>query len=193
VAQVVAVFGVSGVGKSWLISRFASANPVAHVQASQLLREAKAAIDGCNTTPEQLRRGAVLDNQTLLIQAFTTLRIREKRPIIFDGHSVIDNDHRLVEIPCEVIEALLPSGLILVQADAFAIARRRAEDLARIRPNRTAAEIGMHQDRARIVCTEYAKRLHLALHIIDARDEDGFASAVASILTMPFRTAQRGY
>jgi adenylate kinase len=66
--QVVAIFGVSGVGKSWLISRFASANPVAHVQASRLLREAKAAIDGRNTTSEQLRTDAVLDNQMLLIQ-----------------------------------------------------------------------------------------------------------------------------
>jgi hypothetical protein len=43
---VVAVFGLSGVDKSWLISRFASAHSVRHVQASQLLRDAKAAISG---------------------------------------------------------------------------------------------------------------------------------------------------
>jgi adenylate kinase family enzyme len=56
--KVIAVFGLSGVGKSWLISRFASANPVAHVQASQLLREAKAAISGSVATSEELRIGA---------------------------------------------------------------------------------------------------------------------------------------
>ena len=44
--KVVAVFGVSGVGKSSMISRYASGHAVMHVQASQLLREAKAAISG---------------------------------------------------------------------------------------------------------------------------------------------------
>jgi hypothetical protein len=42
--EVVAVSGLSGVGKSWLVSRYASANAVVHIQASQLLQEAKAAL-----------------------------------------------------------------------------------------------------------------------------------------------------
>jgi hypothetical protein len=73
VVQVVAVFGVSGVGKSWLISRFAAANVVAHAEASRLIREAKEAIDGNDTNSEELRKGPILDNQKLLIQAFAAL------------------------------------------------------------------------------------------------------------------------
>ena len=39
--KVAAVFGLSGVGKGWLISRYASSHAVLHIQASQLLCEAK--------------------------------------------------------------------------------------------------------------------------------------------------------
>ena len=69
-AQVVTVFGLSGVGKSWIISRYAAASNVAHVQASQLMRDARAAVVGQPVPSEDLRRGPVLDNQTLLTDAF---------------------------------------------------------------------------------------------------------------------------
>jgi len=52
--DVVAVFGLSGVGKSWLISRFIAQNTYAHVQASQLMRGAKAALSGKPSTSEDL-------------------------------------------------------------------------------------------------------------------------------------------
>ena len=57
---IVAVFGLSGVGKSWMITRYIAHNPALHVQASQLLREAKAAFSGENASAEDLRKGAVL-------------------------------------------------------------------------------------------------------------------------------------
>jgi adenylate kinase len=69
-ARVVTVFGLSGVGKSWMISRYAAAAYVAHIQASQLMREARAARVGQSVTSEDLRRGPVLDNQRLLTDAF---------------------------------------------------------------------------------------------------------------------------
>ena len=68
--DVIAVFGLSGVGKSWLISRFAEGHEVLHLQASQLLKDAKAAVSGIVTTSEELRTGPVIDNQALLISAF---------------------------------------------------------------------------------------------------------------------------
>jgi hypothetical protein len=70
--KVVTVFGLSGVGKSWMISRYAAATDVAHIQASQLMREARAARVGRSVTSEDLRRGPVLDNQTLLTDPFAS-------------------------------------------------------------------------------------------------------------------------
>jgi adenylate kinase len=141
VVRVAAVFGLSGVGKSWLISRYASTNPVMHVQASQLLREAKAAISGAVITSEDLRTGPVLDNQQLLVSGFATARATAVMPIIFDGHCLIDSGTHLIEIPVEVIEALSVSGLVFIRTDAHAIVERRRNDTIRSRPLRSLEEI----------------------------------------------------
>jgi adenylate kinase len=76
-AKVVTVFGLSGVGKSWMISRYAEAANVAHIQASQLMRDARAALVGRPVTSENLRRGPVLDNQILLTDAFAKVLATE--------------------------------------------------------------------------------------------------------------------
>jgi adenylate kinase len=182
--KVIAVFGLSGVGKSWLISRFANGNPVAHVQASQLLREAKAALSGSVTTSEELRTGAVLDNQALLVRAFSAKIANATQPIIFSGHCVVDDGNQLLEIPAEVIAALSVSGLIFVQSQPTAIVERRLKDITRTRPARSVEEIEFHQNRAMSVCAEYAKRLRLGLHVVHAGDEGLFASVAASILAI---------
>jgi adenylate kinase len=163
------------VGKSWLISRYASAHAATHVQASQLLRDAKAAITGAEVTSEQLRTGAVLDNQQLLIQAFAAARAAAIAPLIFDGHCLIDASSQLIEIPAEVIEALSMSGLVFVQSEPYEIAARWRRDTTRISPSRSAEEISLHQQRANSLCKEYANRLNLDLHIVKAGDEKGFA------------------
>ena len=180
--DVAAVFGLSGVGKGWLISRYVSSHAVLHIQASQLLREAKVAISGGVVTPEELRTGAVLDNQGALIVAFATTRASAVIPIIFDGHCLVDSGSQLIEIPTEVIEALSFSGLVFVRGDPQEIVARRRSDITRTRPLRSAEEISLHQLRAGSLCQEYAKRLKLDLHTVDAGDEGCFAGAIASIL-----------
>jgi adenylate kinase len=179
VVDVAAIFGLSGVGKGWLISRYVSSHAALHIQASQLLREA---ISGGVVTPEELRTGAVLDNQGALIVAFATTRASAVIPIIFDGHCLVDSGSQLIESPTEVIEALSFSGLVFVRGDPQEIVARRRSDITRTRPQRSAEEISLHQLRAGSLCEEYAKRLKLDLHTVDAGDEGCFAGAIASIL-----------
>lgn len=180
--NVAAVFGVSGVGKSWLIARFGEATPIAHAQASQLLRDARAEISGHLESQEELRQGAVLDNQALLIEAFAKFRLAATKPIIFDGHSVIDAGDQLVEIPVEVITAIAPAGLIFIKDEAAAIVARRARDTTRTRPMRSESEILDHQTRAQALCGRYAEALDICLTIIQAGDKVGFSSAIESVL-----------
>jgi len=104
------------------------------------------------------------------------------QPIIFDGHCVVDNGNQLVEIPVEVIAALSVSGLVFVQSQPGAIVERRLKDIIRTRPARSVDEIELHQNLAMSVCAEYSKHLQLDLHVVQAGDEESFASAVASIL-----------
>src|SRR5580658_1283865 len=107
-AKVGAVFGLSGVGKSWIISRYASIANVAHIQAGQLMRDAKAALVAREVTSEDLRRGPVLDNQSLLTDAFARVLSTEARPVIFDGHCLVDVGEQPIEIPVDVIRRLRP-------------------------------------------------------------------------------------
>jgi adenylate kinase len=175
---VVAVFGISGVGKSWMIGRYIDHHPALHVQASQLLRESKAAVSGKNVSAEDLRKGAVLDNQSLLIEAFTRLRVTAKRPILFDGHCVVDNGEQLIAIPGEVIDGLAIMSIVFVEGSAREIAQRRRDDTARVRPTRSTEELYQYQQRAKAICQTYHETLGLTLTIIAAGDEAAFAMAL---------------
>jgi len=177
-APIVAVFGLSGVGKSWLIERYAMHSCVLHVQASQLLREAKAALSGGRVTSEELRAGDVLDNQALLIRAFAHVRETAAKPIIFDGHCVVDNGAELLEIPAEVIAGLAISHLVFVEGSAIDIIKRRKNDKTRVRPTRSEDELVRHQQCAKAICEAYSKSLAIPLTIVPASDEEAFAKTL---------------
>jgi adenylate kinase len=181
-AKVVAVFGLSGVGKSWIISRYASIANVAHIQANQLMRDAKAALVAREVTSEDLRRGPVLDNQSLLTDAFAKVLSTEARPVIFDGHCLVDVGEQPIEIPVDVIRRLRPSGIVLVRAPAGEIVKRRERDTSRKRPVRTADALAAQQDRCVAICTVYAEHLGLKFEQVLAGDERGFARSVSQFL-----------
>jgi adenylate kinase len=182
--RVVAVFGLSGVGKSWLIARMIHSEPMMHVQASQLLRDEKAAITGQTVTNEALRTGAVLDNQSLLVRAFSRVHSAATMPIIFDGHCVVDSAAGLIEIPPEVIEALSISGIVFIEDQPGAIVERRAGDTTRTRPIRSESEIELHQNQALATCLKYAARLQAGLRVVQAGDEPAFRSAIMAIMSV---------
>jgi adenylate kinase len=184
---IVAVFGLSGVGKSWLIERYVAGMPLLHVQASQLLRDAKASLLGKSVTSEELRTGAVLDNQTLLIEAFARIRETARRPIVFDGHCVVDNGDELLEIPVEVVSLLAVSHIIFVEGPTRGIVERRAKDTTRVRPTRSEAELEHQQARAKSVCEAYSRRLGLSMSTVAAGDEERFARALDIALQLSAR------
>lgn len=181
-AKVVTVFGLSGVGKSWMISRYAASANVAHVQASQLMRDAKAAQVGQAVTSEDLRRGPVLDNQSLLTDAFAKVLASEARPIIFDGHCLVDVGDQLIEIPLEVIRQLQPAGIVLVYTPANEIVQRRQSDTLRERPTRTAAALTAQHNQCVSICTNYAEQLGVIFEQVRAGDERGFQQFMSQFL-----------
>jgi adenylate kinase len=79
-------------------------------------------------TSEDLRRGPVLDNQSILIESFAKVRTSEERAIIFDGHCLVDAGEQPIEIPMDVVRQLQPSGIVLVRAPPDEIVSRRQSD-----------------------------------------------------------------
>src|SRR5665811_435081 len=114
--RIIGIFGISGVGKSTLISEARKDVPDSlHLQAGTLIKEG---LRLAETTSESLRqrpRGQIRSNQDVLVDSFwDTVRSQPKPLVIFDGHLVIDTDKELVEIPQKVIGKLRPSVICLL-------------------------------------------------------------------------------
>jgi adenylate kinase len=162
------MFGLSGVGKGWLARKLCEHRPeVLHLEASALMRAT------FNISSEALRTadaGALTTNQQGLVAAFTGARAAEPlRPILFDGHSVIDNDAGLVQIALEVIAGLKPQHIVFVSEVVSLIAERRRRD-TRSRPIRTLDELTRHQDCARELANSYAESLAISFDEVQSRD-----------------------
>jgi len=168
----IAVFGISGVGKTRLCSLLADRFDLAHAQASDLLKRAKEEEAGKSVSTEDLRKGPVLDNQALLASSFRTFAGQQARDILFDGHSVIDAGDKLIEIPVDVIAAIGPAAVLFLWEKPQTIAERRAADLSRRRPPRSAAELAEHQARAEELALLYAQRLQVAFFRVHSEDDE---------------------
>lgn len=176
--RVVAVLGISGVGKSTMISAFTQRHPsVLGVGASALLKQATAVMD-----TETLRTAAVSDihaNQQRLVSTFSDLRLRNpERHVIFDGHSLIDNDQGLVIVPTDVFVGLAPNRIVFIEDNADAILTRRLADASRIRPRRSAEEIAAHQRMAKEAACGYAVKLAIPFSTIQSGDDATFAATL---------------
>jgi adenylate kinase len=159
------VFGVSGVGKTSACEAYVARHPdTLFVSASTLLKNAK------QTTVEALRTagaGEIVDNQSLLAGALARFRSgRERQPVLIDAHGVIDNDAEYVQVPLSAIEALAPERLILLEAPAIAVAKRRATAV-RKRPQRSVEAINAEIEAERSAVQSYATALGLELTIIN--------------------------
>lgn len=181
--SVIAVFGLSGVGKSHMIGKFVRGHPhFLHAQASQLI---KSALGDRSLGAERLRTAAandILKNQELLVEAFGEVRRNAKEtPIIFDGHSVIYNDAELVRIPVEVVRRIEPALLIFLRAEPAEISTRRALDPAKKRPARTHEQLMHEQSIALEMCEDYATTLQVPLAVFHTSDEAGFANAIRGL------------
>jgi adenylate kinase len=168
--RVVAVLGISGVGKTTMVTAFTQGRPWVHsIQASTLLKEATAA-----TNTEALRTASATDihaNQDRLTSAFSELRRRHPdRHIIFDGHSLIDNDEGVVVIPTSTFVRLAPDMIMFLEDAADAILVRRAADVGRVRPRRSADEITSHQNTAKDAAFRYASTLRIPYATIRSGD-----------------------
>ena len=120
-------------GKSTLIGRLNKRTPLLHLQASALIKAEQAYRVQSPDSSESLRTGAVLDNQALMIAAFQRITADVEVPIVFDGHSIIDSDDGLVEIPPSVFAELSLDAIFYLSAVPHIIAKRRLADTADVR------------------------------------------------------------
>ena len=164
--KVVAVFGLSGVGKSTMVERVVAAAEglAAAVNAGELIgRRRPGQGDGLRL----LSTGEIQGNQNLLVEEVAAERARPGPPVLLlDGHCVIDNGEELVPVPVGVIERLGVSAMVYVTADAGEIRARRLSDPGRKRPDLDEAELASHQATCLAVCTSYSVELGLPTIVV---------------------------
>jgi adenylate kinase len=168
---VVAVLGLSGVGKSRLVRLAAAKRDLFHLSASDLIKARLA------HTSEELRKGAVLDNQALMLSEFADrVAAAGDTPVVFDGHSIIDTPAGLLDIPLAVFQAIDPAAIVYITADPKVIEQRRCGDSGRVRPQRSADDLANHQALALARARYFAAELGIPFHVLTSDGVDAFTA-----------------
>lgn len=162
----IAFVGISGVGKSTFLKTAMSTTPFLHLEASKLIKEELALVQQQVETSEELRTGAVLDNQELLVRAFHRNISGHEGLVVLDGHTVVDTGSGLQRIPASVFAEMNVCSILFLQDDPEVIRSRRAADTMRFRPERSAQEIKTLQQEAMLTATDIARELGITLQVV---------------------------
>lgn len=180
----IALFGVSGVGKSSLANDVIERcrEEVIHVVASDLIRSASQSeieIDDLRLSSEK----DILLNQARLVREFQH-RVAEysDKVVIFDGHSLVNNGSKLIEIPIDIVSALSPTMIVFVRDAPEIIRERRISDLDRDRLVADVTRIELEQSLALQICRNYALELSVPLFICERDEPSEFEHLVESLV-----------
>lgn len=176
--SIVALVGISGVGKSTLLKAASDRVQFQHLQASALIKAGKEAITASTIAADDLRRADINDNQALLVHGFNNARSPDAPLIVLDGHTVIDTPSGLVRIEPRVFAALGVTQFIFLADDPAAISIRRENDQSRTRPKRSPQELDDHQTQALLNTFAAARHLGVPLMVFTINQVDAVRSAL---------------
>ncbi|WP_375459215.1 ATP-binding protein [uncultured Enterovirga sp.] len=176
--RVVALVGLSGVGKSTLVRRLVEQIPLLHLQASDLIKAEQARRQTTASSSEELRTGPVLDNQQLLIDGFARASASVDGLVLFDGHAVIFGDASVTDVPSSVFAALTCEQILMIWAEPGAILQRRLNDTRRIRPELDAGLLEQQQRRAGEAAARIASELGIPFACFSSEDVHAVVEAL---------------
>lgn len=165
---VVALVGISGVGKTTFLRELAQEVQFQHLTAGSLISAAKAS-EG--TDRDRLRLSNIDENQRLLVAGFHLARDLSAPLLIVDGHVVIHAADDLHTIGADVFAELGTMGMIHLTASPERIAANRANDTRRDRPRLSNDELERHQNASLANATALCETLGMPLLSTSA---DGF-------------------
>jgi adenylate kinase len=165
--QIVALVGISGVGKTTFARQLAEDLPIQHLTAGTLIKMGSAIK---SSDRDRLRLADIDENQQFLIDGFHQSRDPNKRYIVMDGHVVIHGPLGLEELSADVFEALKIDGMVHLSTDPTRILEHRISDDKRDRPILSEQEIFEHQSRSIAVAKTICRSLNVPL--IEATNMD---------------------
>lgn len=170
--RIIALVGLSGVGKSTLLKKVRKRILFMHLQASQLIKDELERKSSVTRTSEDLRTDVIIKNQKLLITAFRREATMYDGLIVLDGHVLVDTPDDLVEIPAAVFNELGVERFIVLQEHPSHIHNQRLRDGTRTRPQRTEVELADHQRLSITATANIALELGCPVSLLTSQHED---------------------
>lgn len=170
--NIIALVGLSGVGKSTLIRKVSNEVHLQVLSASQLIKNQKKSY----TEHDELRFHDINDNQRLLVDGFKLAIDRNKKITILDGHTVIETEHGLSEISADVFKDIGIQQFIFLAEEAHIILKRRSKDHTRKRSVVTLEVLDAYQMQAIGVTTRIALKLRVPVTILTSENTSTFKS-----------------
>ncbi len=174
----IAILGISGVGKSTLVRGLNIFPSPLHLQASDIIKAEIRRRDGLYASSEELRLGPVISNQDLLVQGVLNACKDETRLVILDGHAVIFGEGGAIEIPPTVFRTIGCSAVVILEESPKIIRARRLRDVARVRPDLDESELSIQQE----ISSQSAARIAVELSIPVFRIRGGLELELRSIV-----------
>ena len=139
----IGIFGLSGVGKSFLTNEIVSQNlDYVVTSASKLIKQASHKI-----LLDELNSPVVKENQSILINEFESFcKIHKNQSVIVELHNVIETIDDLIQIEDDVFDNLKLDVAFFITRPPEVIFNHRLQDKSRIRANKTIAEITQLQE-----------------------------------------------
>jgi len=156
--RVVALTGISGVGKTTYLRKLSTTHVFQHLTGGTLIAAAR---EQSSIARDSMRHADLEENQQLLIQGFKLERDPRANLIIMDGHVVVDNGFGLTRISSAVFEAIDASMMLHLEADPERIFKNRSEDSSRSRPAWDVETLAHHQETSREHARFVARNLRI--------------------------------
>ncbi|MEO0917612.1 MAG: AAA family ATPase [Pseudomonadota bacterium] len=165
--RVVAFTGISGVGKTTFLNKFADIVAFQHVTGGSLIASAR---DAAADSRDAMRHADLDENQRLLIRGFALVRDPTAELVIMDGHVVIDDGKGLINISSDVFNALDVTVMMHLEADPDRIIKNRRQDTSRSRPSYATERLAQHQRMSREHAQSIARALNIGFNVVTHDD-----------------------
>lgn len=179
--KVVALLGLSGIGKSTTLENLSSKITFQHLQASTIIKARRAKLESEALSNDDLRNLSIDENQQLLIDGFKDTLQPSPALVILDGHSAIETPTGIILIEPEVFAAIGIEHLIFLSDDSRAIAQRRDNDQLRKRPAASEIQLRAFQDIALAQAAAIARELDITMTVLKPSHTQGLAKLLTEV------------
>lgn len=180
--KVVGVFGVSGVGKTTLISEVVRREPGWHrTSAGSLIQLSHPDVE--RDSFRRHARNQILVNQEAIVRGLSDLRsLGDAEVVLLDGHLLIDSDQGPVEIPLDVVRRFRLDAMTFICDKPDQISLRRKHDPNRKRAVRSTEYIAQEQLNACEIVERHARELGIPFATVTPSQPEYVVSFVKGLI-----------